>query len=406
MYADFGEVIMRILFANDGIGDAGGVQQYLVAAMSGLVARGHELGSLHYSRKTQSGIALTLVSIPHFGVMDTGLDRTIADITAWAPQVCFSHNMGKLDVERRLLNEWPVVKLMHGYFGTCIGGQKMFSLPSPKPCGRQFGKTCLAFYFPRGCGQRSLSTLVAHYRWAKHQNNLFQYYAAVIVASEHMKREYINNGMNEEKIHVNPLFPTPLLSKIEPFQPDPGERRVLFLGRMTKLKGGDFLIHAVAEASQRIGHDIHLVMAGEGPQRPSWERLAQRLRISCTFTGWVTGEKHLQLLSEATLLAVPSLWPEPFGLVGLEAARVGVPAIAFDVGGIREWLRDGVNGYLVPGNPPNYRALAGGLVKAFTQPEKLMSMRRMGREVALEMSLERHLDKLEDVLATASAHRV
>ena len=47
------------------------------------------------------------------------------------------------------------------------------------------------------------------------------------------------------------------------------------------------------------------------------------------------------------VLAIPSLWPEPFGLVGLEAAAFGVPAVGFDVGGISTWLTNDVNGRLV-----------------------------------------------------------
>ena len=50
----------------------------------------------------------------------------------------------------------------------------------------------------------------------------------------------------------------------------------------------------------------------------------------------------------AAVLAVPSVWPEPFGLVGLEAAARGVPAVAFDTGGIRQWLHHQISGLLVP----------------------------------------------------------
>jgi glycosyltransferase involved in cell wall biosynthesis len=313
--------------------------------------------------------------------------------------------MGFLEVEGGLLDEWPVVKLLHGYFGTCIGGQKMFALPTCRPCSRRFGAACLALYLPRRCGEFSPTKMLSQYLWARRQKALFGRYAAVVVASEHMKREYVRNGLDAAAVHVNPLFPADL-----PGNPGPGPQskagdRVLFLGRMTKLKGGDFLIRAVAQASARLGRTIHLVMAGDGPQRSAWEELALRRKVSAEFAGWVAGPKRQQLLSSASLLAVPSIWPEPFGLAGLEAASFGLPAIAFDVGGIGQWLTDGCNGWLVPGNPPTVRALAGGLVRALGQPDRLFAMGEAARQTARRMSLEAHLDRLETILGAACGHK-
>ncbi|HYJ79931.1 MAG TPA: glycosyltransferase, partial [Longimicrobiaceae bacterium] len=165
---------------------------------------------------------------------------------------------------------------------------------------------------------------------------------------------------------------------------------------------GDLLIRAAALASQRLGRALPLTLAGDGPQRAEWEALAAALGVDATFAGWVPAEERARLLRGASVLVVPSVWPEPFGLVGLEAGACGVPAIAFDVGGIGEWLADGVNGRLVPGDPPRVEALAEALAWAASDPGALAAMRPYARAAAERMSVAAHVDRLEPVLAAAA----
>jgi glycosyltransferase involved in cell wall biosynthesis len=148
---------------------------------------------------------------------------------------------------------------------------------------------------------------------------------------------------------------------------------------------------------------IRLVMVGDGPQRQPWHQLAERLNVACSFVPWQRGEERWPWLRGVHLLAVPSTWPEPFGLVGLEAGRLGVPAVAFDVGGIREWLRPGVNGYLAAGDPPRASGLADAMTHAFRHPEDLALLRAGASRAAREATLAAHLDRLDHVLAGAVA---
>ena len=92
------------------------------------------------------------------------------------------------------------------------------------------------------------------------------------------------------------------------------------------------------------------------------------------------------LFASAALLVVPSVWPEPFGLVGLEAGAHGVPAVAFETGGVGEWLRDGTNG-LMAGRRPAVEPLARAIAAALADPDPVLIF-----EHVLLYNLEGQLD--------------
>jgi glycosyltransferase involved in cell wall biosynthesis len=116
---------------------------------------------------------------------------------------------------------------------------------------------------------------------------------------------------------------------------------VLFVGRLVPEKGTDRLLEIV---SRFVG--LTLTVAGDGPERPRLEGLARDLGIAgrVEFLGAVARDRIGALYRACRAVAVPSLWPEPFGIIGLEAMAAGRPVVAFRTGGIPEWLEDGVNG--------------------------------------------------------------
>jgi glycosyltransferase involved in cell wall biosynthesis len=106
-----------------------------------------------------------------------------------------------------------------------------------------------------------------------------------------------------------------------------------------------------------------------------------------------------QALDQADLLLVPSLWPEPFGLVGVEAARRGVPAVAFAVGGIPDWLIDGTTGTLVPAQPRTAEPFAAAVVRTLSDAAGWQRMRAAGPDAAARFSVDVHVRALESVFA-------
>ena len=184
--------------------------------------------------------------------------------------------------------------------------------------------------------------------------------------------------------------------------------RLAFAGRMDNLKGGLLLLDALPLLRSVAGRPLQLVFAGDGPQRRIWEAAAEKLNrpergIRIEFAGWLLDAELRALFHASDLLIVPSVWPEPFGIVGVQAALEGLPAAAFAVGGITKWLTDGVGGHLAPGDPPTAEGLARAIVKCFSDDEHYLSLCRGAAEMARRFTVQAHVRELVRVLETATS---
>jgi glycosyltransferase involved in cell wall biosynthesis len=177
---------------------------------------------------------------------------------------------------------------------------------------------------------------------------------------------------------------------------------------MERLKGGAMLLEALPGLPERLGRPVHVTFAGDGRERQAWGARARQVcarvpQLTVEFAGWVAPDRLPALFRRSHLLVVPSLWPEPFGLVGQEAGAYGLPAAAYAVGGIPDWLKAGVNGHLAPGHPPTADGLADAIVKCLSDPTHYDRLRRGAREeVRAAVDVERHVATLIEVLERAS----
>lgn len=163
---------------------------------------------------------------------------------------------------------------------------------------------------------------------------------------------------------------------------DASSGRALYLGRLSPEKGVAVALTAWSVLA-RDRPDRELVVAGDGADRPALERLARHLGIDAQvrFTGWVSQPDIGALLDATSVVLVPSLWDEPFGLVAAEAAAHGRPVIASRVGGLPEIVVDRETGWLVDAG--DILRLMGTLNGAFADPDRLGAMGAAARAHAL-----------------------
>jgi glycosyltransferase involved in cell wall biosynthesis len=228
---------------------------------------------------------------------------------------------------------------------------------------------------------------------------LLHLYGAIMVSSEHMRAEYVQHGLPADRLHLAPCPPAGITADSAPPAPRTLNGRLLLVGRLTTLKGGHYLLHAMRRATRQLGRTLSLTVLGTGPEREVLQRLSRRLGVPVEFVGWCDADRRNAYFRSSDLLAVPSLWSEPYGLVGPEAACAGLPAVGFAVGGIPEWLIPGVTGELASGDPPTPHGLASAIVRGLGDAQHHAVLCRGAWGHSQRIDVDQHLAKLDSVFA-------
>lgn len=392
----------------------GGVETYLGNVIPEIIRKGHELSFWSEADVPDDREPIGLpAGVPAWCAAESGEGRAFDELRGWGPDLLYVHKVRSPRVEAKLLEVAPAVFFAHDYYGTCISGLKTHKYPEVVPCARRFGAGCLLHYYPHRCGGLSPLTMLKLFRLQSSRRALLPRYKAIVTHSSHMREEYLRNGLPAENVHSLSYYAHPGGDaeggaadwregvRFEPAKK--GRFRLLFSGRMDRLKGGGVLISALPEVRASLGVPLDVTFAGDGPERGRWERQARATEsrldgVSVRFAGWLDKQQLDQLYAETDLLVFPSLWPEPFGLTGLEAGQHGLPVAAFPVGGVKDWLSDGVNGHLTEGRSHDAHALAGAIVKCLRDGAVYARLRRGALGMTNKFTLDVHLRALMNVL--------
>ena len=363
----------------------GGVGTHVIASATVLAEHGLDVSVLAARvDSTEPARGVTILHRSELFNRNISPATRLGDAMSKRPAVVHLHQFEDPDVLGVLQMSAPVVLSAHGYTA-CTAGVHYFR--PGQECARAHGLGCVPRLAVPGCAHiKNPRRLPAAYGRASRGLEALRRADLAMSYSSAVDRHLAVNGVAHRE--VIPLFTT-LVPTIG--SGHAARRRVVFAGRVVAPKGVGVLIRAARAV------DAEFVICGDGWRLDEMRRLARRLGVQdrVCFKGWLDAEALARELADASVVAVPSVWPEPFGLVGIEAFAAGRPVVASATGGVGDWLEHGVNGLSV--KPGDHDALARALNELLADPAKQQAMGLAGREMAAaRFSPARHVAALLD----------
>jgi glycosyltransferase involved in cell wall biosynthesis len=385
----------------------GGVENYTRDLFTELERRGHE-NVIVLAGEMLDGVEVagrTVHPLPAVIDPSPALNSTLRAelgriLDAERVDVAYLHTSMNQGASDLLLARVPSVYFAHNYTAFCPSGALYYER-THAICSFETAPNwgCLVNAYLQRCNTGRPGPLLATYRRAQQMQKWTSAADAIVCDSEYVKARHVMAGFAGDRIHV---LPSPVRIPKQPSPPPAKRDTVAFIGRLVKGKGVETLV----EAMSSVPAPARLVIAGEGPLRPVLESRARALGVSdrIDFAGRLSVAQVSVLYERAAVVAVPSEWPEPLGMVGPEALGHGRPVAGTAAGGSAEWLKDGETGLATP--PKNAKALAAALNRLLADPALSTQLALGGRRLVEErFSVETHVNNLIPVFEGAVARR-
>ena len=400
---------MRLLYVHEKLGAFGGAEANILVTAQALRRRGHTVALAHGPATAHGAAAWRETFTSCFPLGETSgsdantnaasaaLDHALA---AFQPDVIYVHKISDPAVLAALLAcGRPVVRMVHDHDLYCMRGYK-YNVLTRRICLRAASPYCV---FPCGASVARGNVPGRPLRWVSYAAKrreiaLNQKIDRLVVASDYMRAELLRNGFAPERIEIH--APVPLTGQAAAAPAFNARNLIVYAGQIIRGKGVDVLLESLA----LVTTPFECVILGDGSQRAHCERLSERLGLGnhVRFLGFVAQERIAAYYRDASLAVMSSLWPEPFGATGLEAMRCGLPVVAFDAGGISEWLLHGENGFLAPWKD---RAAFAAHVDTLLRDKPLARrLGEQGRQLADErFNFSAYIDGLESLFTRTAA---
>ena len=204
----------------------------------------------------------------------------------------------------------------------------------------------------------------------------------ILVLSKDFKQALVELGIDENIINITSTMVESSLyfPKNKTFEKP---YKILFCGYMVKYKGPYELLDAIPEML-KYETNLNFIFMGDGPELENLKNKSRELGIekNVCFTGDKSGEEKYNIFKSSHIFVLPS-YTEGFPNVVLEAMATGLPIIATSVGGVKDVIQNGKNGFFIESNPPHPEDISNKILKMLNDPNMMVQISKLNINEAL-----------------------